>query len=534
MALTPRYLVEPTFGPIPNFPYCGAIRRPLPYPGANGLNQSIKFESYAPYIVCRFQDPNTIGRQATYSYFISTGNLAGGNRSASIKSMQYGSESAGAINLEIIDSSGDDFVNFYASLTKNSCLPEGARSRNNLSEGLKVAIDFGWIFTGSSGVTSVYSNTFANRQRFIKRTGPFLYFLLHKIQVNYDGGIWKYKVELKSQSSNDPFRSADRTVGRENHLVKLIDASSVILQGDCKDPNRPNFVMTTRKNLDGTWSSFNFENSDERGPTGKWPGYQDTPLNSIRKQLDAVVTDRGKGITMFYNCADPTQTLFLMEGSFENCRRTGGRNVCGDNFLGTYVVNGGDISPVIEFNPEIKFVTVPTNNTGNISAGAYSSRARKIPTCDGATPQSNQGATIVSTGSVREQQVNTFSPNTVADRIAKATRAHIEAAKSLIPGLGQIEGDLVIQGDPRMVWPHQIKGATCSIIFVNPFSLKQSFGQLNTPQAGKTFAYWLANPPTNAILSKSNVQVLSVDHDITDGKWTTKLKIKFFPNATAN
>ncbi len=528
--LSPRYLVDPTFGPTPNFPYCGKIRKPLPQAGNSGINPTIQFESYAPYIILRFQDPNTRGKRKKYSYTITTGNLAGANRSASIKSLSYNVNASGSASVDIIDSSGDDFINFYSSLYTTGCLASSGRPRAGTPSSLMVALDFGWIFTGSTGVTTVYSNTFANGGQFPGKTGPYLYFLLNKIDVSYDGGIWKYKVDLKAADLKAGRRSASRTYGKQRQLVTLVDAASKHLAGDCQTPQEQQAVQLVRKNPDGTWSEANFENSGPKGPKGVYPGYNNNPLDAVRKNLDFVVTDRAKGDFMFYNVADESQSLFLVEGAFDNCsNRRAQRYGCpsgkNGNYLGTYVVNGGDISPVISFSPKIEINATPTTNTGAVQTGSTRSRAVKIPPCDENSQQAQEGATVVTQTAVRENQLNSKTPKELPKEIAKNARATIEAAKSIMPMIGAVTADLVIQGDPRLVWPHQTQICEVSIVFVNPFALKQEF----EPEAGAVNGYWLASPPTNPLLSKASCRVQGIEHEISEGKWETKLKITIVP-----
>ena len=487
MAFPPRYTVDPTFGPIPNFTYCGRIRKPLPSSGSSGINPSINFESYAPYIILRFQDPSTRGgRRIKYQYAITTGNLAGQNRTG--------------------------------------------KPRRGQPQGLRVSLDFGWIFTGSTGVTTIYSNSFAKSGNFPQRgSGREIYFNLTKIDVNYEGGIWKYKVELTGPDDGNKKRTASRTYGKSNQLVTLIDAASKHLSGDCNDPQVPNKVETIRKNADGTWTPFKFENSTPNGPKGVYPGFNDDPLSAIRKNLDSVITDRGRGVYMFYNVGDESQTLYLVEGHFENCKGArGGRSGCKSNFLGTYVINGGDISPVISFSPKIEISAVPTTNRGSVAAGSTRSRSVKIPECGEGTPKAEEGATIVTQAAVRENQLNSATPKELPNKIAKSARASIEAAKSIMPLVQGITADLTIQGDPRLVWPETIQGSYISVIFVNPFSFKQNF-----IGADKVEGNWLASPPTNSLLSQSMTIVVGVEHDISDGKWETKLKIVYTPSVEA-
>jgi len=97
-----------------------------------------------------------------------------------------------------------------------------------------------------------------------------------------------------------------------------------------------------------------------------------------------------------------------------------------------------------------------------------------------------------------------------------------------MPLVQGITADLTIQGDPRLVWPETIQGSYISVIFVNPFSFKQTFAPPN-----KVEGNWLASPPTNSLLSQSMTIVVGVEHDISDGKWETKLKIVYTPSVEA-
>ena len=200
---TPRYTTTPNFGPIPNFPFCGAIAKPLPTAAVSRMPPNLKFESYAPYIILRFQNfaANNNSRARDYGYTITTGNLAGPNRSASIKSMSYGISNKGTAVIEIIDTSGDDFVNFYASLVTDGCLSSTPPGNLSARTQLGIALDFGWIFTSSSGATTIYSIAFANITKFVRTTGPYIYFSVTDIEVNYEGGVWKYKVHTSTPDS---------------------------------------------------------------------------------------------------------------------------------------------------------------------------------------------------------------------------------------------------------------------------------------------------------------------------------------------
>ena len=92
-----------------------------------------------------------------------------------------------------------------------------------------------------------------------------------------------------------------------------------------------------------------------------------------------------------------------------------------------------------------------------------------------------------------------------------------------MPLVQGITADLTIQGDPRFVWSLNVIGSFIKIIFINPFTVIQNpiFGKNNTSNAE-----WLSLPTINDQLSSIAYIITGCDHEISDGKWITKLKIK--------
>ena len=87
--------------------------------------------------------------------------------------------------------------------------------------------------------------------------------------------------------------------------------------------------------------------------------------------------------------------------------------------------------------------------------------------------------------------------------------------------LGAITAELTMQGDPRFLWTLNIVGSFIRIIFVNPFTVVQS----DLFDDGKINGTWLSSPKISDQISRATYLINACDHEISDGKWYTKLKL---------
>jgi len=116
--------------------------------------------------------------------------------------------------------------------------------------------------------------------------------------------------------------------------------------------------------------------------------------------------------------------------------------------------------------------------------------------------------------------------NAYGEKSAKAI-AEAEAAQSRANAIYDlpmpIEAEMKILGNPHreFIDPQFIFQRTCSVIFINPFSLDKS-------ASADLCGDWLADPPVNQLLTNKDWFVQGITHTIRDGKYTTTLKL-FLP-----
>ena len=183
--------------------------------------------------------------------------------------------------------------------------------------------------------------------------------------------------------------------------------------------------------------------------------------------------------------------------------------------IATYIVGGGNCSPVLSFHPII------TWNPGSIASSGATPGG-------GATGNNNafmkpddciQKAGIQTTGTVQKQMLAWCNPDQAPDVTSRGIAAQIAANVIYeIPSMGW-EAELKLIGDPSYYNPFNVGFPTIAIVVINPFYI-----------SGGT---WIVTSACNPLLSNSNYFLVGVDHQINGGSFITTLKVKLLtPNVT--
>ncbi len=546
-----------------NYAACGYFRRPLPFTGPTGIPNGLPLQVYSPFVEARFYrvknfDDNQMElarSEQQQLYYVTTGNFLGGgeSRNAFIKSFNLSVTAGYGANLEIIDTSGNDFVGFYNTVYKNSCLKENAppppadQAGNNaveVQDVFIVSVNVGYIFVNSEGQQVVYQSYLNAPSRSLpgRNMGPYLNFYLIKMDVSVESNIWRYKLELKAADGPLASQSVNDRKGAPGKEIPFLRAAEIMLDGECppklvlEDPDKARVAII--KPPQGINGKFSYTGEKKAGPAdnatrkGIFAGYNLPPLDAIRKNMETFVTRDNKGVFMFYPTGANNSTLFLMEAESNFCiQKRGSLPECGVTpFAGTYVVNGGDFSPVIRFDPTISFLGKANKVSGGVAGGGTSAKSVEVDQiCDVAGDRTSektkqaksQGQTIAMSSAISNDSVNKEAPKNLPQLQAQAGAAAIAAENASKPSMiGAITANLEIQGDPRFLWSLNTLGSTIKIIFVNPFALSTQ----GSPIFG-TETDWLANPKINSVISDGYYTVQGCDHQISGGSWTTTLKI---------
>ena len=158
---------------------------------------------------------------------------------------------------------------------------------------------------------------------------------------------------------------------------------------------------------------------------------------------------------------------------------------CCVNSLGTYIVNGGNCSPVISFTPQTKWIKSGVPAGGGATTGAASGNSKELikptnPKIERVGPQTGP--------SVQQHEWMWRMPGDMMFRNADAIAAHIEANSKYEEKQHPMSGELKIIGNPNLHnsgsqevpgqnlgGPAGLIGKTIAIIVINPFLYTSSF-----------------------------------------------------------
>lgn len=490
--------------------FCAPIAKPLPGAVLSGFVNMIF---------------NINGKQIT------VGNKSSpfSGNTAFIKSFTAGFSDGFGFNVEIIDTSGGDFNQFISLLATDACSTADSEKI--------ILVEFGWLIQTCTGQIYKYGTSEVARSGVLDNeatthpNGFLVANLADKISVENANGIWKYSVVLRDISALASQTRMAEPIGSDEHKVPFKQGAKRALKPDrnCKKRSlkqREAKVLFYRRNTNDTLSKYDFLPSDggKEGPKSVWNPDRTDPLTAIRQWTNSLTTDRKQGMFFVSSPSLTDPNVILMESNQDECLLNGSTCEASDSsqIFKVYIVNGGDCSPVISFDPKVEFVAI-TPQGGGIQ-GALSSRPIKTRSCGNT---SGRKLNTVNTGVQAQIQVpvsnlNWRSPDDAGEKESRALGANAAAAKAL-EVVSAIEADLVIQGDPTYIGFNWLQKQV-SIIYLNPPAIKSNGYACD----------WLATPTVNSVFSRANYIIKGVNHQIgEDGKYTTTLKI-FVPGPEEN
>jgi hypothetical protein len=318
---------------------------------------------------------------------------------------------------------------------------------------------------------------------------------------------------------------AEITVGGEGqNAIHLTDAISQLMTNDVP----PNIGKVSFKKVQGGIIVDSSESGvqlfdgitdaeKQNGPLGKWTGSGRTKLDIAIQWLSKNPTADGRSWIPRFNSTDPEGELIFWSDPRP-------KDVIGDeeitsNCLGTFIVNGGKDSSVIEFNPKIRWNFSALDSVGgNLAAermNAMQDDGAKLPGLDvnGLDRNSQPGAGLRTQAVVGDGD---------KDRLGKEAPKHValaqaEAKRALRITYNPIEADLVIVGNPTLLPPSEAIFKFVSIVLINPFYL--------TNASSSGCGDWLARPACNPVLSNKAWECKAVNHRIEAGVYTTTLRV---------
>jgi hypothetical protein len=461
----------------------GFLRERLDLPGPAG-DQG---ESFAPW--CWVQ----LGEGASK---ITVGNesFSGDPNTAIVKSMEVGWVDTPSIKVEIVDEAGGTLGAVADAVRK--CVKD-------VGVGGEMFFQWGWVISDcrSSKPRIVSSRTFRC--------------IILEFEVNYSEGKIKYIIEGAAKDKPYEVERRDEIVGDDKYPADIEQA----IQKLCSE-NPSCSVRYMERQPDGQLKDVKFEWARVKDPPkATWQTDNLSRISIIMKWLGAFRIKDGKcdkGIIPFFSPDKPDELILLkdpMPGPGEAVGRRGGG-------FGTYIVNGGKCSSVIEFTPKVNILgKINSFGAGGDTSGPNKSTNQFVEDkrCDHQKKQGpNAGTQMQAT--ITQQAFDSYGVKVANDENLKSEIAHNKAGM-LKARHGLVEADLKILGDPRGNFTRPCPGLPVSVVVINPFHLR-----------GKRCGDWLAYPGCNEIFSNANWLVEGVNHTISPGTYTTTLKLTLAEN----
>lgn len=446
---------------------------------------------YSPFVELRFTtvSVNSSGGRSFSTQILTVGNSSSPpDNHAAIKSFEYGFTTGLGIgfNVEVLDEGGITYRRILEAINKTVSLA--------LDDARRCSVRFGWVIKRCDGSHTLVTN---------EDSGDKLFFLPNTMQTQFENGLIKIKFEGTSMVHRWAETRLTKTLGSQKNKMRLKQALRTLFTE--YDPKVKDVLF---RNKDG--GELCFPNSDGGcdGPMGVWPMDQQNAPAIARKWLTALMTKGQLGILMLY---DPTGPYVVFQ---ENPDTTD----CCKNNIGTYIVNGGNCSPVLSFNPSMNWAKGLVPAGGRSAPGASSGNSKEKVEPD--RPIERVGTQTGPT--VQQHELMWRMPDEMAEKNTDTIAKHLEA-NSKYEALPNMQAELRIIGRPDLGDPMKLVGKTISIVVINPF-------YISTQNCS-----WITTSNCNRVLSNKKWYITAVNHQINSGSYVTTIKVQLnVPNVTAN
>lgn len=458
----------------------------------------------APWVAIEFVDLSFQGNGNIITVGNESSSATNPKNVAVIKSFEFGYSDGVSVRITIHDQQGGAFEKFMHNLLKDwACLKNGGTPATVLMK-----IVFGWTKSGCSSPLP-------------RAISPCYYIMCDSVETNYTQGIFAFEITGRDQCFRMFEGSSEITVGGQGEKSEHVTDSIKELMTKNVAPTVGK--VSFKEALEGGGSKdaeFKAETASEKkkGPRGNWIGNSRNKLEIALSWLSTCPAYDGRNWIPQFNPTEPKGELIFWVNPKRKCEVKDDK-YWESNCIGTYIVNGGKFSPVIEFNPKIRWdFSSLTTIGGALSDGkvnALESEGSKNPglDCKELSREKQAGA---------GQKMQTVVTPTMRDRFgekaAKETQiSQAEARNTIKITFDNIEADLVIIGNPTICPPFEaIMQKNVSIIVINPFSLFSN---------GNGSLEWLAQPPCNEVLTNKAWICKSITHRIEAGTFTTTIGV---------
>jgi hypothetical protein len=412
-----------------------------------------------------------------------------------VKSFEFGWSSGYQISVEIHDEEGGSFQDFIDNILK--CHKNGSESSTELEA------EWGWILTTCEG------NSWTN---ITPRKIPAQ---IIDLEVSFSDGKARYKIEARPNANTVFSAQEDKVFGEDGKREYLTDAIRQLCQ-----IAPPLDVEFLRRNESGQTEPLRWKPPFDpiKGPKCVWSADSHDKLTTITKWCEPFLTENDKGV---FICTDNRQSnkIVVMEDVIAAC---GEGKPCETCQFGTFIVNGGPCSNVIEFNPSFNWLTIANSYSSGGATGSAADGGREQQEDEKDCPEEEHGDSLGVNAyiTINRYAFDCHGPKEAVKETNKGARADAHAGKVVESDANkQIKGELRIIGDPRSQYLDQQEwiGKKCSIVMINPFHIDGS--------GNGGCGDWLARPGCNNVLSNKAWRIEKVNHYVKEGFYETTINV---------
>ena len=430
---------------------------------------------------------------------------------AVIRDFELGHSNGVEARMTVHDEQGGSFVKFMENLLKDyKCTFP--------SQGWEAQVQFGWIASGCDGDIQLPPS-------------PVYYLQMREVNCTEADGKFLFEVGMfDSMQASFDGRSFNVLGGDAlKDAMYLTDAITKLLT-DPKFPPTVSSVKFLRLVPNGGGQArtervkFRDVTDDPyKGPKAKWSCNGLSKLEVCNAWLKQHLTDKNKALLPAFNAQARGGEVIFWEDFKPGCSEFKDWN---GSSLGTYIVKGGQHSPVLQFSPKIKW------NFGSIlgSGGNIDIKPGKGDSFDG--PDDCPELVVQRIG--RAGVAMAATPNEVTESVFGFDKQHLleesqrKHARAMLPltlnYTAPIEADLVCVGDPTIsTLPNLGLYRNLHIVYLNSHFI------VGSNATGGSCGDWLAMPSCNQVLSNKNWNVLNIVHRISGGKYTTTFHVMLTP-----
>ena len=496
----------------------------------------------------------TLTNNIEEKFFITVGNKSSPlvENTAAIKSYSCSVGPALTATFEIIDTDGGNFSRIYNQFNVPKCADNNGNKNTNKKGGfVDVSWDWGWIGMDEAGNTRLILASSSkkvpipNCGNTINVKNNVCYGHVNDVKVSVDSksGCFRYTFDVTDiAQSIYQVKKVENVFGKEEAKIPLTDAMKQLVTGVCGEVknNDPDVQFILAKaNADGTLDCESFKPKDggANGPKGVWPALGLAPHDALTEWKNNFVGANGKGsIHAIIQTKPPTLVILTLPDNVDankvNDANANAKVKQKVNFSKpdvTYIVNGGNNSPVISFDPKFTYI----QTAANLGSGGNAGGAVGPP--QGVGQGNNDGDPAAAPGQdnkkvaqksgpqvripVRYYDTYNTSPTNVLQQKADAYLAQARTM-GVVENLANYSAELTIQGDPVRYasFIDQNCYKPVGIIFINPFQLSKTKNNENSDFD------WIAPDVCNGLLSRT-MNINAITHNIEGGKYTTKLSL---------